>query len=761
MTDRQSHRALRWLASSVSLLVLSLLPTFSPAPLAVAVTESSGPHQVTTAAEPSSPLTVSLRAMTPVIAVPKAPITITGVVRNTGADAITSPVARALLGVRPLNSRQAVSAWAASVGDPTLAEVARAPVGTTLGPGALASFTLTIPASAISHSEAFGVLPLQVSVEGQAPSGTQERGDVNTFLPALAAVKAFEPMSIAWLVPLTLDPDPALHGTDSSARTTAWARAIGPGSRLDKLIGGTADANVTWAIDPAILGPPMKATTSGASAGPSPTPSASTQPTQGGAPDAVTGATAALAQRLRAVAPRHTLWSLPYADPDVSALLPLSSGERVLATAVSRPSSIDHAVGQARTDIAWPVEGTLTPQNETQLRRAFTAGHLAAAVTSASTLANRSGTAGGASRKSSAGLALLAYDDALSGTFTQTSSRNAGVITIQRFLADSMALLGERPGTRDRSVLIAAPRTFAGDPAVLHSLFAAVDKAPWLVTTTTDQLLKASETMAPEVPIVSTPGATTGDTGDTTPTGPTPSPQTATPSSGSQTAAASQPLSPGTSPLTSFGLETLASTLSSVTGIDSILDDGHTFGSRWADAQEQLVSARWRGHPSGPVAIQDATRAAIRAVHDHVNVSPSSVNFFADKGVLQVTVVNTLQVPIHGVHLALDPAQPRLRIEQQPPPLKIGARSRTNVPLHVTAIAAGLVRIDAALSTANGTPLGDSASVDVRVQPTSTWIYWVLGGLGGLVLVFGSYRSLRRGSTRASHSHAQEPGLHD
>jgi len=137
------------------------------------------------------------------------------------------------------------------------------------------------------------------------------------------------------------------------------------------------------------------------------------------------------------------------------------------------------------------------------------------------------------------------------------------------------------------------------------------------------------------------------------------------------------------------------------------------------------------------------------------------VNFFADRGVLQVTVVNDLAVPVHDVHLTLTPAQPRLLIEQQPGPLKIGAKSRTNVPLDVTAIAAGLVPIEAVLTTPNGTPLGQNARVDVRVQPTSTWIYWVLGGLAGVVLVLGTYRSLRRGSTRASRPAAQEPPFDD
>jgi hypothetical protein len=628
-------------------------------------------------------------------------------------------------------------------------EVASTSVSKSLAPGAVARFTLTIPANAISHPESFAVLPVRVDVVGTTSAATQEYGDVHTFLPTLATIKRFVPLSIAWLVPLTLDPDPALHGNASPARTAAWARAVGLGSRLDRLIQGTENAPVTWAIDPAILGPGQTGPVVDSSATPSPTSSGSQPPTQASTatPDPATAVTSALAARLRAAAPRHTLWSLPYADPDLAALLPVTSGNRVINALISHPSTLDVAVGPARADIAWPVTGTLTPSTQARLRSAFASPGLTAAVTSASTLSSRSGPTPDASSKSTSGLPLLAYDESLSRTVAQTSSKATGAITIQRFLADSMALLGERPGTPNRSVLVAEPRTFAGDPAVLRSLFAAVAKAPWLIPTTTGQLLAASE-LAPEVPSQ----GTTGTTGTTTsaPTSPTASPT------------APDPLNPGTSPLTPDQLATIPDTLSTISGIDSILGDGHLFASTWTDAQVQELSARWRNHPGGLTAIDAATRSAINAVSSSVRVSPSgSVNFFADRGVMQVTVVNDLAVPIHDVRLTMTPAQPRLRIEPQPGPLRIGAKARTNVPLQVTSIAAGLVDVEAALTTPNGTPLGQNATVPVRVQPPATWIYWVLGGLAGLVLALGTQRSLRRGSTRASRPDAQEPPVND
>jgi len=688
-----------------------------------------------------------LTTMTPTIAVPKASISISGTARNIGTVPISAPIARVLLGTRPLTSRQAVSDWSGDTTEQSLGQVARSSLGKALAPGAAAHFALTIPANAISHRDSFGVLPMRLDVVGSTtdtPQQTSELGGLNTFLPSLASVKAFEPLSIAWLFPLTLDPNPALHGMDSPARTAAWTKAIGPGSRLDRLIQGTQDADVTWAIDPAILGPRTTPTAAGAAPTPGPTATAANPPAPGGTttPDPVAAATTALAGQLKAAAPRHTLWSLPYADPDLAALLAFPSGNRSLPALVSRFSILDVAVGPARTDMAWPVEGTVTRQDEAQLRRAFAAPRLAAIVTSASTLTTRNGASSDASRKTGAGLPLLAYDEALSRTVAHTSSKRDGVLTIQRFLADSMALLGERPGTRNRSVLIAEPRTFAGDPAVLRSLFAAVANARWLVTTSTAQLLAASQNLAPE-----TTGVITKD-----PAAPAAAPPSRDAGGGQTTAP--DPLSPGTSSLTPTLVRGIPKMRAAITGIASVLDDGRLFRMRWADAEDQLLSVRWRGHPEGPAAIEHATAAAVSAVSGSVTVAPSSVNFFADRGVLQVTVVNALAAPIHDVHLFLTPAQPRLRIEQQPGPLKIGAKSRTNVRLQVTAIAAGLVPIDAVLTTSNGTPLGRNARVNVRVQPTNTWIYWVLGGLAGLVLVLGTYRSLRRGSTRASRPSA-------
>jgi len=742
----QSRKLVRRLAACAALLAVSVSPTvasWSPAMAAGAVTDLSTAEVFVTAPAVTGPAAVTLASVSPEVAVPRAPITISGTIRNVGSVPIDAPMVRALIGDRGLTSRTAVSEWSTPAGEQSVGEVARIPLGPSLAPDAVAAFTLIVPATAISHRESFAVLPVSVDVVGTTSDAASQEvvlGSQHTFLPTLSAIKAYEPLSIAWLVPLTLDPDPALFGVDSAARTAAWTKAIGPGSRLDGVMTGTDSTQVTWAIDPAVLGPPREPVAPDASTTPAPTTSTAA-PTQGsGTPtDPVAEATTALATRIRTAALRHPIWSLPYADPDLAALLPLPSGTRALEALISQPSTLDAAVGSTRSGIAWPVDGTLTTTRENQLRRAYSSSGLDAAVVSTSTRTTHSGYTDDASRKSTGGLPLLAYDQGLSRTFAQTSAIASGAITTQLFLADSLALLGERPGTRSRSVLVAAPRAFAGDPSVLGSFFAAIAKAPWLTPTTTDQLLAAAGTASPDAPEVGTSV--------------TPSPTTTSPTT---SPAPPDPLSPGRSPLTQARLQDISRTALAIDGVASIRDDTQAFRVRWTDAQQQVLSSRWRGHGRGVTVINAATKAAIQSVSSGVRVVPSSVNFFADRGVLQVTVVNDLAVPVHDVHLTLNPGQPRLRIDQQAGPLRIGAKSRTNVKLNVTAIAAGLVPIEAVLTTSNGTPLGQNASVNVRVQPTSTWIYWVLVGLASIILVLGVYRSLRRGTTRASRPLEQE-----
>ena len=59
-------------------------------------------------------------------------------------------------------------------------------------------------------------------------------------------------------------------------------------------------------------------------------------------------------------------------------------------------------------------------------------------------------------------------------------------------------------------------------------------------------------------------------------------------------------------------------------------------------------------------------------------------------------------------------------------------------------IASGRVSVTAVVTTADGTVVGGPTTFTVRVSPTSDWIYWVLGGIAGLVIVIGAVRTVLR-----------------
>ena len=573
-------------------------------------------------------------------------------------------------------------------------------------------FRLTIPADAVRNGEGFAALPLAVDVD----AGPARVGEARTFLPWFYKKEFVAPLALTTVVPLTLDPDPNLFTAPSAARNTAWTKAVGPGSRLRSVIAGTADAPVTWAIDPSVLGPPA-AGGAGGTAGrssPTPTPTPSTpRDDQPAVKDAVPALTADLTSDLAAAAAGHDLWALPYTDPDIAT----APTDPTVAGLLARPETLGATLRrQVRSDIAWPVDNRLPAQREADLRGSFPG--LTAAVVSTSGLTLDPGYSGDAARKTSDGLPLLASDDQLSGILAGTSDASAGAGTVQRFLAETLALMKESPG-RERSVLVTAPRDFAGDRDVLTSLFTAIGDAPWLRATPSSSLLYAAVDADRE-------------------------PAPATP----EIAGEAEPPASMRSPLTPRRLTALASTKRDIDGAASVLTGAEAtrFAATWGESQDQLVSNRWRGRPGdwnrlarmAPAAVQEVTKGV------RVLVAPGTVKFLAQDGVLQFIVVNDLDETVDDVRLQLTSDSRRLRIDDQPGPLRIGAGSRTTVKVRVTAVAPGLVPISADLSTANGTRLGRNAQVKVQVQPISVTVFWALGGVFALILVVGIYRSLRR-----------------
>lgn len=638
-------------------------------------------------------LEVALASVTPAVAAPGQSVVITGTVRNSGTAPVAKPLVRVVLGSAPLAVRRDVQRWAASTGPAQGTEVARQQLPADVGPGGEAPFRLEVPnATRLRSDRTYGALPLSVEVGATA---------VRTFA-GFQRIKQYQPMRLAWAVPLSLDPDPALFGAEGAARESAWQDALGSGSRVARVIEATEAAPVTWAVDPTLV-PSLVPEDLGGSAA-----------TSAPAGDSEGTLRAVVDERIRAAAGAHSPWVLPDTDADVSAAADGGQAGGLVASLVGRAQAAAQSLG-GRADIVWPADGRHTQPRESALRRIYEGTGLGAQVAARSSLPDAPQSA---VQRSADGLPLLVYDDQLSELVASLSSPSEGVLASQRLIADSVALLDERPGTSGRSVFGVAPRGFDPDTGAVAGFFATAAAVPWLEPTDTPTLLREAA-RAPQLS-----GATR----------PTPQP----------TAASTTDPYAGTAPvLTPARAAQLEGGLATVRGVALIRDDGDDFRRTWVRATEQLASVRWRTAPAAWSRLRAGVVTATEETTSAIKVSERNVNFLADTGRLQITVTNELDVDVENVKLTLAPENPRLRIDSQPPLLRIGANSRATTVVDVTTLAAGLVPIRTTLTTPDGTVIGQGANVRVRVTPTGDWVYWVLGAVAGIILVLGIWRSVR------------------
>ena len=678
-------------------LALPVLATAAPGASADPATHgAAAPLPTVRQAATADGTTVQLTALSPAVVTPGDTLTISGTVRNDGAKPLARPLVRVVAGEYPAaaNARQAVRDWAVGTGPAQGRVVGQARLAGTVAPGTSAAFRVKVTGLAGLRGEAtYGALPLSVE------SGT---GAVRTFA-GYQRVKQYQPMSVAFAVPLTLDPDPDLFGASGTARETAWTSALDPSSRVSRILDATQGAPVTWALDPSL------------------TPTLLPAPADAGAPGTSENSLrTATEQRISSAAAVHTPWVLPDTDADLGAVAGQGSAEGLFESLIERSADVAERL-QGRADIAWPADGSYTVRAETGLRRLFRVPALAAQVASTSALPpGLAGQTPGAAQRSTTGLPLLAYDDALSTLLGHTRSAPEAVLSTQQFVAESAALLNELPGTSGRAVFVAAPRSFNPDPAAARRFLATVTAIPWLTPTTTEAELEAARR--------------------TPPTQAAPVTRPTTPTAGS-----SRPV------LTSTRITDLERTLRTVRGVAQIRDDGDRFARTWTRAAEQLASTRWRSAPTAWNTLSGRVTTAARQTTTAVKVSAGNINFLADSGRLQITVTNDLDVPVENVKLTVEASNPRLRIDSQPPELRIGPHSRATVSVGVTALAAGLVPLRTTLTTPDGTVVGQGADVMVRVTPTGNWVYAVLGGLAALVLGLGIVRTVRRRPGRTDH----------
>ena len=767
------HRRSRLFAAGAALAALTLL---SPPAMSDAAGIGSG-EAAYTAQVPypallphttrGADVDLRLDSVTPTVAVPGSAVRVQVTLTNTGNDAAADLRVRARLGSRPFSSRADLDPMQV----PDLPAIGLDVTPAALAPGASTRVDLDIPPDQVPLTRSYGVLPLIVEAQRGDRTST-----LSSFLP-FEQVKEYEPLRLSVAMPLTPDPEPSVAASGAATREAAWMSVLGSGSRIDRIVTGTAGLPVTYVLDPILLGPgppPAAATTPVGTAAPispgvpktpgvptivsqapvtdpaeptsdppssdppSSNPLSSDPPTP---PTSAAGAArTAFTTRLAAAARDHPLWTLPADDPDLAALAENEPSRHLLNDVLSPDPAVAAQVGPSSANpIAWP-QHVPAEDARRELMASYGSRPPSAWLVPRSAV-QPPGAAGSTPRTLADGTRVLAYDDNLSRLLADSAAQGQGAALVQRFLAETLTILQESPGTA-RHVLLAAPRWVNPDQDSLKRLLGAVASTPWVNLVPTTQLLTDTAFQGAAI-AVPQPSAVVDDENPLASIG---------------VAAES-----AASPLDGERVGQVARDLTRVGTIAEILPPGSTLGQDVARTDRALLSTRWRGSPGRWQQMRGTVDDRVATATGGVSVSPSQVNFFAETGTLQVTVVNELDAEVHDVHLRLVPEGrvSRLRItEQQPLVLTIRPRSRATVKVAVEAIAPGVAPVRAELTTPSGARLNSERTVlDIHVQPMNGWLALAAGAVLGAVFLVGLLRAIRRNSPRVSAEELKEIDL--
>ncbi|QGQ20776.1 hypothetical protein GC089_18230 [Cellulomonas sp. JZ18] len=214
--------------------------------------------------------------------------------------------------------------------------------------------------------------------------------------------------------------------------------------------------------------------------------------------------TAGWAQDLLAAATGRDVLALPWGDPDLTALAHAGTPD-LLAAATERSraalagGALQDAPFAGRTDVLW-APGPATDQATADL----------AAATGAQTLVLRPGDVptpdgepAGARTQLASGLVGLVPDAVLTQLLvdpTELDPDATSATTVQRALAELSVVARDTTGG-PRHLLVAPPRGWTPDAAVVDAVLAAVQQAPWARTASLSSLLGAATGTAEREPL--------------------------------------------------------------------------------------------------------------------------------------------------------------------------------------------------------------------------------------------------------------------
>ena len=459
------------------------------------------------AAPGDRPVKVVIEAITPSVSAPGTPIEVSGTLVNTNGIPITDLTIRLQRGPA-LESRRALADNDSDPVEVNDSSTAFVDLAMPLAGGDVLSFSYTTTPEALGLSDS-GAYPLLVNVNGRSGSDPASRVGEQTLLLPYFDTPPPAITQLSWLWPLVAPPERNAAGTFTG---TELATSLSPGGRLDQALAAIeaapgrdgsspAPQPVTLAVDPELL-----ESVSVIAAGDYQLLVIGQQQTT----SSVGSIEAAnWLARLRALAASLPVVSLPYADPDIAALI--SRGEARAVERLLPDGPVGDLVQQILgvepvRSIAWPPEGSAgNPAVLDMLaEHAVTQVVAAEALTFLGRPDGPTLNAVSTVETGSGPITALVGDHVLSGLLqTGVSEPGGRALSEQRFLAELVVIAAEAPA-QSRHLLLTPRRNF--DPATGKALMAAAAQQPWLGQELATNLDTAVATPAPRTLLSPAPG---------------------------------------------------------------------------------------------------------------------------------------------------------------------------------------------------------------------------------------------------------------
>lgn len=689
-----SRRQTPWArAVGIALFIVGLTVVgFIPPAVSAAPHTSTTATPTTTEATDAAPISVSLTGVSPSVVHPTSTLTVVASLTNTSDRLEFNGTATLSIERVLMLTRSSVSAWTdRNYTDPVGSALQQKALD--LSPGETATVTFTVKAAnlgLLATSEGWGPRGIAVSADGSLrfPEGAKAEDSTTTKNRATSPVTGQLGVGRSFML---WQPVKDSEITPVSVAVSVPVTGLTSTLDQDAKVGGRLDRLVAATGNTSaatwVVDPALLATDE----------SNNTSQTD--------TAAQAWASRLLSQVKGREVYALPVFDTDAELTTTTSTALQPSASLANKVSTITQG---------WRHDLTL-PAADAPTRKSV----VAAAAKGGGAVIARSGyqpsddltyTPNGVTTVTSQGkqATVLVADTVLTELFTNPGDTTPAAAA-QRLLAELAVISRERPA-QARSVLIALPRTWQAQPQIASAQFAALDGAAW----------------SRSIPL-STLAATTPDEIDRQ------IPKTAE----------------RTDALTKGEWDEAVDKANRATTFAKIAADAESISGPIRDSTLELASVAFESDPAGRQKAQTTINASVGTLlRSQSVVIGSNVNLISAAGSLPVTLRNDLDQDV-TLTVKLAPDDPRLKAE----PLKnvtVRAQSQTSVEIPVTAVGSGDVTVDVRLIGAGGEILATPASFDVRVRAGwETLGTAIIGGVLALGLIFGIWRTIRRGRARS------------